>query len=48
MGADFIEAATRAMVNVSTEDMNLPTLETRNRPSGYVGVKAPMFSFTRL
>ncbi|KAL3916739.1 MAG: hypothetical protein SGILL_005041, partial [Bacillariaceae sp.] len=48
MGVDFIEAATRAMVNEDTSDMNLPTLETRNRPSGYVGVKAPMFSFTRL
>jgi len=48
MGVDFIEAATRAMVNEDTSDMNLPTLETRNRPSEYVGVKAPMFSFTRL
>jgi len=48
MGVDFIEAATKAMVNESTADMNLPTLETRNRPSAYVGVKAPMFSFTRL
>jgi carbamoyl-phosphate synthase (ammonia) len=48
MGVDFIEAATRAMVNVDTSDMNLPTLETRDRPNGYVGVKAPMFSFTRL
>lgn len=48
MGVDFIEAATRAMMNVDTSDMNLPTLETTNRPSGYVGVKAPMFSFTRL
>merc|ERR1719264_2426606 len=28
--------------------MNLPTLETRNRPENFVGVKAPMFSFTRL
>ena len=28
--------------------MPLPPLGTRNRPSGYVGVKAPMFSFTRL
>merc|ERR1719324_1448866 len=28
--------------------MNLPTLDTRNRPNGYVGVKSPMFSFTRL
>lgn len=48
MGVDFIEAATRAMVDDDTSDMDLPTLETRNRPSNYVGVKAPMFSFTRL
>merc|ERR1712157_448223 len=48
MGCDFIEAATKAMVGEDTSDMNLPTLDTRNRPSGYVGVKAPMFSFTRL
>lgn len=48
MGVDFIEAATKAMVDVDTADMNLPTLETRNRPNGFVGVKAPMFSFTRL
>ena len=48
MGVDFIEAATRAMVGVETASMNLPTLETRNRPANFVGVKAPMFSFTRL
>jgi len=48
MGVDFIEAATRAMVNEDTSDMDLPTLDTRNRPNGYVGVKAPMLSFTRL
>uniref|UniRef100_A0A7S2K3S7 Carbamoyl-phosphate synthase (glutamine-hydrolyzing) n=1 Tax=Leptocylindrus danicus TaxID=163516 RepID=A0A7S2K3S7_9STRA len=48
MGVDFIEAATRAIVGEDTSDMNLPTLETRDRPSNYVGVKAPMFSFTRL
>ena len=48
MGVDFIEAATRAMVGDDTSDMDLPTLETRNRPNNYVGVKAPMFSFTRL
>merc|ERR1711935_784344 len=48
MGVDYIEAATRAIVGEDTSDMNLPTLETRNRPNGYVGVKAPMFSFTRL
>jgi len=48
MGVDYIEAATRAIVGEDTSDMNLPTLETRDRPKGYVGVKAPMFSFTRL
>jgi carbamoyl-phosphate synthase (ammonia) len=48
MGVDYIEAATKAMVGVDTSDMDLPTLETTNRPNGYVGVKAPMFSFTRL
>jgi carbamoyl-phosphate synthase (ammonia) len=48
MGVDFIEAATKAMVGIDTADMNLPTLDTRDRPKGYVGVKCPMFSFTRL
>ena len=48
MGVDFIEAATKLMVGESVENMNLPKIGTRNRPSGYVGVKAPMFSFTRL
>ena len=48
MGVDFIEAATRLMHNKSTADMPLPPIGTRNRPSNFVGVKAPMFSFTRL
>ncbi len=48
MGVDFIEAATRAIVGVETASMNLPTLETRNRPANFVGVKSPMFSFARL
>lgn len=48
MGVDYIEAATKLMVGKSVEDMNLPSIGTRNRPSGFVGVKAPMFSFTRL
>lgn len=48
MGVDYIEAATKAIMNVDTTDMNLPTLETTDRPKGYVGVKAPMFSFARL
>lgn len=48
MGVDYIEAATKAIMGYPTDDMNLPTLDTKNRPNGYVGVKAPMFSFTRL
>ena len=48
MGVDFIEAATKLMVNESVDDMPLPPVGTRNRPSNYVGVKAPMFSFGRL
>jgi carbamoyl-phosphate synthase (ammonia) len=48
MGVDFIEAAAKLMLNRSVSDLNLPNIGTRNRPSGYVGVKAPMFSFTRL
>jgi len=48
MGVDYIEAATKAIMGRPTDDMNLPTIETRDRPKGYVGVKCPMFSFTRL
>jgi carbamoyl-phosphate synthase (ammonia) len=38
----------QVMVNADYSDMDLPPLGTRNRPNGYVGCKAPMFSFTRL
>jgi len=48
MGVDYIEAATKAIMGHPTEDMNLPTIETTDRPRGYIGVKCPMFSFTRL
>lgn len=48
MGVDYIEAATKAMVDHDTSDMNLPDLDNAEGPSQYVGVKAPMFSFTRL
>jgi carbamoyl-phosphate synthase (ammonia) len=48
MGVDFIQAATKAMMGKSIQDMDLPQLGERNRPAGYVGCKAPMFSFTRL
>ena len=48
MGAEFIEAATKVMLNEDYSKMDLPALGERNRPNGYVGCKAPMFSFTRL
>eukprot|EP00981_Chlorochromonas_danica_P010802 scaffold3414_cov183-Ochromonas_danica.AAC.8 len=48
MGVDFIEAATKLMLGKPVDGLNLPSIGTRNRPKGYVGVKAPMFSFTRL
>eukprot|EP00952_Eustigmatos_sp_NYUAD-ZCMA_P008522 35497-Eustigmatos_ZCMA.PRE.1 len=50
MGVDFIEAATKVMVgkDVSQNKPPLPLLGETGRPQGYVGVKAPMFSFTRL
>jgi len=47
MGVDFIKAATHAMVDEETDSMNLPNIDDKNN-LGYVGVKAPMFSFTRL
>ncbi|CAM9447351.1 unnamed protein product, partial [Choristocarpus tenellus] len=48
MGVDFVEVATKAMCDSSYEDMNAPKLYDTGRPQGYVGCKAPMFSFTRL
>jgi carbamoyl-phosphate synthase (ammonia) len=48
MGVDFIEAATKVMLGLPVDDMNLPKIGDRNRPRGFVGCKAPMFSFTRL
>lgn len=48
MGVDYIEAATKLMLEKPIDDMNLPTIGNRSRPNNYVGVKAPMFSFTRL
>ena len=36
------------MTGESVEDMNPPKLYETGRPQGYVGCKAPMFSFTRL
>lgn len=38
----------QVMTGESVDDMNAPKLYETGRPNGYVGCKAPMFSFTRL
>jgi len=48
VGTDFINVATRAMADEPQIDDDLPTLDKPLRPTKYVGVKVPMFSFTRL
>ena len=48
VGADFIDAATRVMLGHDVRGLNLPALDGPQRPANFVGVKAPMFSFTRL
>jgi carbamoyl-phosphate synthase (ammonia) len=48
MGADFIAAATKAMLGADYSQDNLPALFGPQRPTKYVGIKSPMFSFTRL
>ena len=49
VGCDFAALATRVMLGKDvTKDADLPTLDTPPRPTRFVGVKSPMFSFTRL
>lgn len=48
VGTDFIDVATKVMVNHPLDVHNLPHLDTPLQPSGYVGIKAPMFSWPRL
>ncbi|KAA0161860.1 hypothetical protein FNF28_04925 [Cafeteria roenbergensis] len=48
VGSDFIAAATKAMVDADTSKDGLPDLTCGPRPSNFVGIKCPMFSFTRL
>ncbi|DBA02545.1 TPA: hypothetical protein N0F65_011017 [Lagenidium giganteum] len=48
VGADFIQAATKVMVGEPTETDNLPQLFGPKHPKNYVGIKSPMFSYTRL
>lgn len=46
---DFIQVATKAMLGAEiTEEDNAPDNNSAVRPTEYVGVKVPMFSFTRL
>ena len=48
IGVDMCELATRVFVDEPLPQHGLPDLSTPPRPSTYVGVKSPMFSFTRL
>ncbi|ETV71100.1 carbamoyl-phosphate synthase, large subunit [Aphanomyces astaci] len=48
VGADFIAAATKVFVGEDTSNDNLPPLYGPPRPTEYVGIKSPMFSYTRL
>lgn len=46
--SDFIAAATRVLLNIESGRDELPGLWSAERPTQYVGIKAPMFSFARL
>lgn len=48
IGVDFINAATKVMVGEPLDEASLPSLENPIIPVGYVGIKAPMFSWPRL
>lgn len=48
IGVDLCEIATRIFVKEPLPRGGLPDLTTAPRPTTYVGVKSPMFSFTRL
>ena len=49
VGCDFAALATEVMLGVDVSGrQGLPGLDTPPRPTAYVGVKSPMFSFTRL
>jgi hypothetical protein len=51
VGCDFVQAATQVMLGMDVradKSLNLPALDSAPRPANFVGIKAPMFSFTRL
>ncbi|NWR10189.1 CPSM synthase, partial [Paradoxornis webbianus] len=48
LGVDFIDVATKVMIGEQVNESSLPTMEHPLLPSRYVGIKAPMFSWSRL
>mmetsp|Transcript_9126 Transcript_9126/g.22385 ORF Transcript_9126/g.22385 Transcript_9126/m.22385 type:complete len:1521 (+) Transcript_9126:246-4808(+) len=48
MRCDFIEAATKVMMDQDIEDIRFTDTKQWEGPEGFTAVKAPMFSFTRL
>ncbi|NWI32116.1 CPSM synthase, partial [Sula dactylatra] len=48
LGVDFIDVATKVMTGKEVNESSLPTLEHPIIPSKYVGIKAPVFSWSRL
>ncbi|NWY47104.1 CPSM synthase, partial [Sylvia atricapilla] len=48
LGVDFIDVATKVMIGEQVNESSLPTMEHPILPSRYVGIKAPMFSWSRL
>ncbi|XP_027492701.1 carbamoyl-phosphate synthase [ammonia], mitochondrial isoform X2 [Corapipo altera] len=48
LGVDFIDVATKVMIGKGVNESSLPTLEHPIIPSKYVGIKAPVFSWSRL
>ncbi|XP_064518016.1 carbamoyl-phosphate synthase [ammonia], mitochondrial isoform X2 [Pseudopipra pipra] len=48
LGVDFIDVATKVMIGKEVNESSLPTLERPIIPSKYVGIKAPVFSWSRL
>ncbi|XP_068804014.1 carbamoyl-phosphate synthase [ammonia], mitochondrial isoform X3 [Struthio camelus] len=48
LGVDFVDVATKVMIGKETNESSLPTLEHPIIPLKYVGIKAPMFSWSRL
>ncbi|NWI87358.1 CPSM synthase, partial [Pitta sordida] len=48
LGVDFIDVATKVMMGKEVDESSLPTLEHPIIPANYVGIKAPMFSWSWL